>query len=153
MNIWSVYMNHVNEALKLFEEKYHCSQAVLAAFSEEYGLSKENALKIGGCFGSGMRKGEVCGACTGALMVLGLKYGKSRIEDMDSKIKSDEVCDKFLDEFKRENGSYLCNTLLGCDISTKEGVQYALDNELFTKFCPKMVKSAVMITEKILDEK
>lgn len=146
-------MNHVNEALKLFEEKYHCSQAVLAAFSEEYGLSKENALKIGGCFGSGMRKGEVCGACTGALMVLGLKYGKSRIEDMDSKIKSDEVCDKFLDEFKRENGSYLCNTLLGCDISTKEGVQYALDNELFTKFCPKMVKSAVMITEKILDEK
>lgn len=146
-------MNHVNEALKLFEEKYHCSQAVLAAFSEEYGLSKENALKIGGCFGSGMRKGEVCGACTGALMVLGLKYGKSRIEDMDSKIKSDEVCDKFLDEFKRENGSYICNTLLGCDISTKEGVQYALDNELFTKFCPKMVKSAVMITEKILDEK
>ncbi|MBQ6220779.1 MAG: C_GCAxxG_C_C family protein [Methanosphaera sp.] len=146
-------MNHVNEALKLFEEKYHCSQAVLAAFSEEYGLSKENALKIGGCFGSGMRKGEVCGACTGALMVLGLKYGKSRIEDMDSKIKSNEVCDKFLDEFKRENGSYLCNTLLGCDISTKEGVQYALDNELFTKFCPKMVKSAVMITEKILDEK
>ena len=142
MNIWSVYMNHVNEALKLFEEKYHCSQAVLAAFSEEYGLSKENALKIGGCF-----------ACTGALMVLGLKYGKSRIEDMDSKIKSNEVCDKFLDEFKRENGSYLCNTLLGCDISTKEGVQYALDNELFTKFCPKMVKSAVMITEKILDEK
>lgn len=153
MNIWSVYMNHVNEALKLFEEKYHCSQAVLAAFSEEYGLSKENALKIGGCFGSGMRKGEVCGACTGALMVLGLKYGKSRIEDMDSKIKSNEVCDKFLDEFKRENGSYLCNTLLGCDISTKEGVQSALDNELFTKFCPKMVKSAVMITEKILDEK
>lgn len=145
-------MNHVEEALKLFEEKYHCSQAVFAAFSEEYGVKKEDALKIGGCFGSGMRKGEVCGACTGALMVLGLKYGKFRKDDVESKIKSDEVCDKFLDEFKKENGSYICNTLLGCDISTQEGVQYALDNNLFTEFCPKMVESAVIITEKILDE-
>ncbi len=145
-------MSHKNVALKLFEEKYHCSQAVLAAFSEEYGVSKEHALKIGGCFGSGMRKGEVCGACTGALMVLGLKYGKSRIDDMESKIKSDEVCDKFLDEFQKENGSYICNTLLGCDISTEEGIQYALDNNLFTEFCPKMVESAVIITEKILEE-
>lgn len=145
-------MNHVEEALKLFEEKYYCSQAVFAAFSEEYGVKKEDALKIGGCFGSGMRKGEVCGACTGALMVLGLKYGKFRKDDVESKIKSDEVCDKFLDEFKKENGSYICNTLLGCDISTQEGVQYALDNNLFTEFCPKMVESAVIITEKILDE-
>ena len=145
-------MTHTTDALKYFEEKYHCSQAVFAAFSEEYGLPKEQALKIGGCFGSGMRKGEVCGACTGALMVLGLKYGKSRIDDMESKIKSDEVCDRFLDEFKKENGSYICNELLKCDISTEEGIQYALDNNLFTEFCPKMVESATIITEKILEE-
>lgn len=145
-------MSHVDDALKYFDEKYHCSQAVFAAFSEEYGLSKELALKIGGCFGSGMRKGEVCGACTGALMVLGLKYGKNQIDDMESKIKSDEVCDKFLDEFKKENGSYLCNELLNCDISTQEGIKYALENNLFTEFCPKMVKSATLIVEDILNE-
>ena len=138
--------------MKLFEEKYHCSQAVFAAFSEEYRIIKEKALKIGGCFGSGMRKGEVCGACMGALMVLGLKYGKSEIDDIESKLKSDEGCDKFLDEFKKENGSYICNTLLGRDITTQEGINYALDNNLFTKFCPKMVESAVIITEKILKE-
>ena len=143
-------MNHVGEALKLFDEKFHCSQAVFAAFSEEYGVSKEDALKIGGCFGSGMRKGEVCGACTGALMVLGLKYGKSEKDDTESKIQSDIVCDEFLDTFEKENGSYICNDLLGCDISTKEGVQYALDNNLFTDFCPQMVESAVIITENIL---
>jgi C_GCAxxG_C_C family probable redox protein len=145
-------MSHVDEALRLFGEKYHCSQAVLAAFSEEYGLSKQQALKLGGCFGSGMRKGEVCGACTGALMVLGLVYGKCEVDDMDSKIKSDIVCDKFLDEFKKQNNSYICNDLLGCDISTSEGVEYALKNNLFTEFCPKMVESAVLITERILKE-
>lgn len=145
-------MTHVDDALKYFEEKFHCSQAVFAAFSEDYGLSREQALKIGGCFGSGMRKGEVCGACTGALMVLGLKYGKSKVGDIESKLKSDKVCDRFLDEFKKENGSYICNELLGCDISTERGVKYALDNNLFTDFCPKMVESATLITEKILHE-
>jgi len=115
-------MNSIEEAVQLFENGYVCSQAVFAAFSEDYGLSKEQALKIGACFGSGMRKGEVCGACTGALMALGLKYG-------DDKAKSNEVCEKFLDEFKNENGSIICRDLLECDISTPEGVQFARDND------------------------
>ena len=61
-------MDRINEAVQLFEDGYVCSQAVFAAFSPEFGISKEDALKIGACFGSGMRKAEVCGACTGALM-------------------------------------------------------------------------------------
>ena len=121
-----------------------CSQAVFAAFSEGYGLPKNQALKIGACFGSGMRKGEVCGACTGALMALGLKYG-------DEKVKSDEVCNKFLDLFKEENGSIICRDLLNCDISTEDGVKYALDNNLFKEFCPKMVESAAKIVDEILE--
>ncbi|MCQ2737121.1 MAG: C-GCAxxG-C-C family protein [archaeon] len=145
-------MNHVETAVNLFKSKFHCSQAVFAAFSEELGLSQEQALKIGSCFGSGMRKGEVCGACTGALMVLGLKYGHYKVGDIESKLKVDEVTDKFLDTFKLENESYLCNDLLKCDISTKEGIDYALENNLFTEFCPKMVESAVIITENILNE-
>lgn len=87
-------MNSIENAVQLFENGYMCSQAVFAAFSEDLGLSKEQTLKIGACFGSGMRKAEVCGACTGALMALGLKYG-------ESKPKSDVVCDKFIDEFKK----------------------------------------------------
>ena len=138
-------MSNVEDAVDLFLDKYVCSQAVFAAFSEDFGLSKEDALKIGACFGSGMRKGEVCGACTGALMALGLKYG-------DSKEKSDKVCEKFLDEFKKENSSYICRDLLNCDISTPEGVSYAVENNLFKELCPKMVESAAIILEKIINE-
>ena len=87
-------MSEINEAVKLFNSGYVCSQAVFAAFSPKLGLEKNQALKIGACFGSGMRKGEVCGACTGALMVLGLKYG-------ESKAMSNEACERFLDEFKK----------------------------------------------------
>ena len=54
---------------------------------EELGLTEEQALKLGGCFGGGMCKGEVCGACTGALMALGLKFGQCDIEDLEIKIE------------------------------------------------------------------
>ena len=142
-------MTHIEKANDLFGRKFHCSQAVFAAFAEELGLTEEQALKIGACFGSGMRKGEVCGACTGALMVLGLKYGQSSEEDIDSRMKTNEVTDKFMAEFKKENGSYMCKDLLGCDISTEEGIAVALEKKLFTEFCPKMVESATRIVEEM----
>lgn len=142
-------MTHIEKANDLFGRKFHCSQAVFAAFAEELGLTEEQALKIGACFGSGMRKGEVCGACTGALMALGLKYGQSSEEDIDSRMKTNEVTDKFMAEFKKENGSYMCKDLLGCDISTEEGLAVALEKKLFTEFCPKMVESATRIVEEM----
>lgn len=136
-------MNYVEEAVQLFEDGYMCSQAVLAVFCEEFGLSREQAFKISISFGGGMRKGEVCGACTGAIMALGLRYG-------ENKSKSDEMCVKFLDSFKKENGSYICRDLLDCDIRTEEGIEYAIDNNLFKEICPKMVESAVKIAQELI---
>ncbi|MBO7714789.1 MAG: C_GCAxxG_C_C family protein [Methanobrevibacter sp.] len=136
-------MNYVEEAVQLFEDGYVCSQAVLAVFCEEFGLSREQAFKISISFGGGMRKGEVCGACTGAIMALGLKYG-------ENKSKSDEMCVKFLDSFEKENGSYICRDLLDCDIRTEEGIKYAIDNNLFKEICPKMVESAVKIAQELI---
>ena len=63
-------MNHKEKAVNYFSQKLHCSQAVLASFAEECGITEEEALKLGSCFGGGMRKGHVCGAVSGALMVL-----------------------------------------------------------------------------------
>lgn len=145
-------MTHIDKANNLFEEKFHCSQAVLAAFADELGITEEQALKLGACFGSGMCKGEVCGACTGALMALGLKYGQSEKEDLESRGKTSYVTSEFLERFRDENGSYICRELLGCDIATLEGIEYAKNHNLFTEFCPKMVTSAVKITERLLSE-
>ena len=152
MGLLGIIMDHVEKALELFGAKFNCAQSVFASFSKELGLDEKQALKIGGCFGSGMRKGEVCGACTGALMVLGLKYGQSEVGDRDSKLKSDETCVRFLEKFESLNGSYICNELLNCDIRTKEGVEYAVENNLFTEVCPKMVQSATLIVEKLIRE-
>lgn len=143
-------MNRIESAKHYFEEKFHCSQAVFAAFAPEYGLTEEQALKIGSCFGSGMCKGEVCGAVTGALMVLGLKYGHCRIGDTEGKLKTSRLTCLMMDKFKEENGSYLCRDLLGYDVTQKEEVEKIKELGLFTDFCPKMVESAARILEEIL---
>ena len=92
------------QAREYFTAGYNCAQAVFASFSKELGLDEKQALKIGGCFGSGMRKGEVCGACTGALMALGLKYGQDEIGDVESKLKSDVEPDTI---YAPENAKFL----------------------------------------------
>lgn len=143
-------MNHHEKAKELFGH-YLCSQAVLAAFADELDLTEKQALKVGACFGSGMCKGEVCGACSGALMVIGMKYGQCKPDDSDSRVKTNELTKKFLEQFREENGSYICNELLGCDLATPEGVEYAREHKLFTEFCPEMVVSAAKIVEQLIE--
>lgn len=143
-------MSHKDEALSLFEKKYYCSQAVLAAFADECGISKEQALKTAGCFGGGMRKGEVCGALTGALMVLSLMFGGTDPLDRE---ELNKLTDKMMEGFAAANGSYICNDLLGFDISKKEGADAAREKGLFKDFCPLMVASAVDILEEIIKQK
>ena len=86
-------MDHKEKALNYFSQQLHCSQAVLAAFAEECGITEEQALKLGSCFGGGMRKGEVCGAVTGALMALGLLYGQKNAGDAEGRQTSNKVND------------------------------------------------------------
>lgn len=143
-------MDKVELARKYFEDGFMCSQAVFAAYATAYGLTEEHALKIAAGFGSGMCKGEVCGAVTGALMAIGLKYGQCSKGDVDSKMKTNEMTCLLLDKFKEKHGSYLCKEVLGYDLSIKEDAKKARELGLFTSFCPKMVESAARIVEEIL---
>ncbi len=151
-SIWVVDMSHKEKAVNYFSQNLHCSQAVLAAFAEECRITEEESLKLGSCFGGGMRKGEVCGAVTGALMVLGLLYGEKSVGDTEGRQLSNKVNDLMMDRFKEKCGSYICNDLLGCDITSAEGHKYCVDNKLFTEFCPKMVAAAVDVVEGIILE-
>ena len=100
------------KAYKLFvEDKYHCSQAVFAVFPEY--IEPDFALKISSCFGGGMRKGEVCGAVTGALMILGIVFGYSDKDDIEHKKLSNKIASDFMDLFKNKFNSYLCRDIIG----------------------------------------
>ena len=143
-------MNSTERAVQLFERRFMCSQAVFAAFAQRFGITEKQALQIGACFGAGMSKAEVCGACTGALMVLGMRYGQFDENDLDSRAAQSAKAAEFLEEFKRRKGSYICREILGCDISTDEGRSFARSNGLYGRYCTEMVRTAAQIVSEML---
>lgn len=122
---------------------FNCSQVVSSYFAEQCGIDGDIIKKISCGFGGGMRKGEVCGAVTGGIMTVGMKYGACNINDADGKASCYSKTVQFEDAFMEKEGSVLCRDLLKCDISTPEGYSFAKENGLFPKICPKMILTAI----------
>jgi C_GCAxxG_C_C family probable redox protein len=141
----------VDQAVECFRNGFSCSQAVFSTYAEQLGMDKETALKVSGAFGGGMAgMGDTCGAVTGAFMVIGLKYGKTKPEDDEPKKKTYEVAKEFVKRFRSKHPSIVCRELLGCDISTTDGKQFFEDNKLKENKCMKFVEDAAIILEEIL---
>jgi C_GCAxxG_C_C family probable redox protein len=144
-------MSNTDLALTCHKEGFNCSQAVLSAYAPQFGLEREMALRVAGAFGGGMgRMGETCGAVTGALMVIGLRYGQAIAEDKQAKEKSYAMAREFADRFKARHGCLDCRDLLGCDIGTPEGMQQAREQQLFATRCSGFIQDAVEIVEQLL---
>ncbi|RPJ24254.1 MAG: C_GCAxxG_C_C family protein [Chloroflexi bacterium] len=139
-------------AISEFVGGYNCAQSVFAAFCEDLNLDADTALKVACGFGAGMgRKGEVCGAVTGGIMVLGAKYGRGENEDRTATETTYAKTREFMDQFASRHGSCLCHKLLnGCDLTTEAGRKSFGENDLFNKVCKPCVQSAVEILERIV---
>ena len=140
-------------AKQYHERGYGCAQAVLAAFAEDYGLSEEAALRISTGFGSGMgRMCEVCGALTGAFMVIGLQHGK--VASDGSKYGTDtettyRLVAELAKKFKARNGSIYCRDLIGHDLSNPEERAKVVQMGLFSTTCGKCILDSVELLEEI----
>ena len=131
-----------------FNQGYSCSQAVFSAFSPQFGVEEDVALKIASPFGGGIaHQGEVCGAVLGALMVLALKFGTNGFPGQ-SQIYT--VSQEFIHRFESRHGFILCRKLTSFDISHPQGLQAARDAQVFKKICPELVKTAAGIVQSML---
>jgi len=143
--------DRIEQAAACFQEGFSCSQSVLATFAPQLGMDRDLALKVSGAFGAGMgRMGETCGAVTGAFMVIGLLHGRTKAEDQETKEKAYALVAELADQFRQRNGSLKCRELLGCDLGTPEGQQYAHDHGLTATRCVKFVRDAAEIVERML---
>jgi len=142
-------MTRKEQAAKLYSEGFICSQAVFAVFAEKYGLPIEVALKIGCGFGGGMRNAELCGAVTGAAMVISLRYGHTEGSDSEGKQLCFQKTREFTDRFAAKNKSIVCRDLLGIDIFKGDGMQRAAEKNLFKTTCVDMICDAVEILEEL----
>ena len=145
-------MNHSDRAEKYFSNNFNCSQAVFTTFATELGLDEELALKIATQFGGGARKGEMCGAVSGALMVLGLKYGHCHAENAQEKKKAYQIAEDFMNRFIEKQGTVVCRELLGYDVSKTEDMEKIKELNLFETVCPKMIRCATEIVDQMMSE-
>ncbi|MCX8010280.1 MAG: C-GCAxxG-C-C family protein [Ignavibacteria bacterium] len=135
-------------ALTLFSDGFNCAQAVLTAFSDKFNLNEDLALKIAGAFGGGMgRMGEVCGAVTGAFMVLGLEFPFVDSTDKEAKEKLYQLVQEFTHKFKSHHNSIKCKELLGVDLNTEEGRKEAKEKDLHNTLCQKFILTSVVLLE------
>ncbi|MFX1284169.1 MAG: C-GCAxxG-C-C family protein [Promethearchaeota archaeon] len=143
-------MNNVENAVSCFKTKFNCSQAIFSTYGPKLGIDRGSCLKIAEIFGGGMAyMGNVCGAVTGAFMVIGLKYGRKRDNDEQAKEKAYDAATRFVEEFKTRNGTIMCRELIDFDLSTPEQRELAREKNIFDK-CQKFVQDSAEILEKII---
>ena len=146
-------MARENGAVQKFLDGNSCSQAVLTQYCEKVGLDKTSALNIACGFGAGMQMGKTCGALSGAYMVLGLLLGGKESGTSAGRREVSEAIAAFTRKFKERNGTTECRDLLGCDISTAEGLQIAKEQQLFTTVCPRFVRDVSELLNEIVERR
>ncbi len=143
-------LDRVTTALRRFADGFNCSQAVFSVYAEHLGFDRDAALRVAAGFGGGMgRMASICGAVTGAFMVLGVRHGAAT-PDQEAKEAIYARVRGFADRFKARNGSLVCRELLGCDISQAEGLKRVKESDLVTSVCAKSVRDACEILEDML---
>jgi C_GCAxxG_C_C family probable redox protein len=148
-------MSTKTELAKQYHERgYGCAQAVLASFARDYGLSEEAALRISTGFGSGMgRLCEVCGALTGAFMVIGLKHGKVATDGTKYGTNAEttyRLVAELSRKFQARNGSIYCRQLIGHDLSNPDERAKVVELGLFRTTCGKCILDATELLEEAL---
>ncbi|MEK7308792.1 MAG: C-GCAxxG-C-C family protein [Nitrospirota bacterium] len=144
------YFNKVKTATLLFKQGFNCAQSLLAAYCADFDLEQKNTLKIASAFGGGMaRTGGICGFVTGAIMIIGLKYGAADANDTKAKAKTYEIARKFIENFKSRNNSIICRKLLGFDINTIKNLDTEKSPVIMGQ-CTKYIRDSVEILDEIL---
>jgi len=125
---------------------------MLAGFGEPLGLTRDQAFKIARAYGAGMGTGGICGAVTGAYMILGFLVGEDQ-DERRARFKAYELVGEFARRFEARRGTIICKTLLdGVDLGTDAGRKEALDKNLFREVCPGYVRDAGEILEELARE-
>lgn len=147
-------MTEKEKAGQLFLEGFNCSQSVFTAFCDRFGIDEETAKKISAGLGGGVgRQREVCGAVSGAAMVLGCIAAATDGGDNESKTKNYELVREFSDRFRELHSSIVCRELLKDKAKNKGAVPDERTAEYYkNRPCLKVVEDAAEILMQMLKE-
>jgi len=145
--------NASNKARKYFSSGYNCAQSVFRALLEEKGIFFDEAPILAAGFGGGIsRRGEMCGAVTGAIMALGIIHGQQIKDPHEHKIITYNSVNEFIKKFNQIHNTVICNELIGFDISDSEAREKGNEEGFFDTICPNFIESAINIILEMFPE-
>jgi C_GCAxxG_C_C family probable redox protein len=131
---------------------YNCAQSVIKAYAGEVGMKEEDAVRMASALGGGVgRNGHICGAVSGAALIIGMKFGTIDPIDFPAKEKAYNKTNELLDRFTAENKSVLCKELIPYDMKNPDELKKAREAGIFIQKCPQFVLSAGRILESIIN--
>lgn len=145
-------MSKIVQAKDAFGAGYNCAQSVAIAYSPGYGVPSATMARIATAFGGGVsRSDSICGAVSGALMILGLHLGTDNQPDSTAKAKTYALGEEFVAEFTKRYGSVQCTSLVGYNLSVAKERKAASESGAFQTICSKVVENACELLEEYLD--
>ena len=107
------YEKMVEEATKLGYrnemEYWGCSQAVVSALIEAFGIGGPDMLRISTVFAGGLaRRGKTCGALTGGLIMIGFLAGRDDLDMWEQYERGMGYANKLYQRFEKRFGTTTC---------------------------------------------
>ena len=132
--------DRIENARKLHEKGYSCSQAVACSFSDKVDLSTEDLFRITEGLGlGGADTMGTCGAVSGMSVIMALLTSTGNLEAPASKANTMKAVRELNKIFRDQNGSTICRELKG------------MDTGKMLRSCPDCITDAVTILSDAID--
>ena len=142
-----------NRATELMTEKYVCSESVLLATCEAFGIEVDEKVipRIAYAFAGGVgNTGSICGAVAGATMAIGLIKGRG--ETMEEMFSILGLAAEFRKRFEAEKETINCRELTGADLTTPEGLEQYMKSDVPQTVCFPVVATTYRLVVDLLKE-
>lgn len=102
-------LGHLEQKAGDYEELFgSCAQGTLLALQEEFNLGNAQTLKAATAMPGIALRGETCGAVIGAIMALGMAFGREKHDDYKAAQRTTSAARKLCSRFEQEYGSCNC---------------------------------------------
>jgi C_GCAxxG_C_C family probable redox protein len=151
------YMETADKASKLFEDGFHCSQAVLSACAERfYEGDISSVVAAMSPFGGGIASsGNVCGCLSGAIAMIGLLMGMTEPSGRDGR-QMWRISYKMVRNFESltaEYGGMNCRDIAQVNWKDREDVkEFRKNRDGRRKRCHAVLKQTVSALCTLIDE-
>ena len=142
-------LERCRRAMEYHNRGFNCGQSVLEAFRDMVGLTEDQCRRIATGLGGGFRCGDICGAASGAVLVLGMLHPHDE-EDAAQKAATAKLVKELVGRFSTQ-----FNEKIDCrDLLQEKDLQAVPEVAQLgaTKHCETLIISSVAILYDYLEE-